>query len=280
MKTQNQIPTTNPRAAWEEHGVFLSRGLFSTEEVSRFRQHYLDWNERVRKEDGGIADPTPSDPLHQFPRLMHPHRTDDLSLSFLLDKRLESLMRDLTGEEPVAAQTMVYFKPPGARGQALHQDQYYIRANPGTCIAAWLALDRCDADNGCLQVVLGSHKFPILCAVQADTRTSFTDVTVPLPPDAKVIDAVMEPGDALFFHGNLIHGSPPNRTKDRFRIALIAHYITGCSEEVARFYQPLLRFDGTSAEFATAPLGGMCGEFVESGINMVDKLGEPPSKPH
>lgn len=280
MNTQIPIPTTNPRTAWDEQGAFLAPGLFSADEVARFRQHYLDWNEKVRKEDVGIADPTPGDPLHQFPRLMHPHRTDDLSLRFLLDSRLETIMRDLTGEEPVAAQTMVYFKPPGARGQALHQDQYYIRANPGTCIAAWLALDCCDAENGCLQLVLGSHRLPILCAVQADTTRSFTDITVPLPPDAEVVDANMEPGDVLFFHGNLIHGSPPNRTTDRFRIALIAHYITGCSDEVARFYQPLLRFDGTVAELSTAPQGGMCGEFVEAGITMVDKLGDPPSKPH
>jgi hypothetical protein len=32
---------------------------------------------------------------------------------------------------------MIYFKAAGARGQALHQDQYYLRVNPGTCCAAW-----------------------------------------------------------------------------------------------------------------------------------------------
>jgi ectoine hydroxylase-related dioxygenase (phytanoyl-CoA dioxygenase family) len=58
----------------------------------------------------------------------------------------------LDGVEPFAVQTMLYFKPPGARGQAVHQDQYYLRVDPGTRIAAWQALDRCDEENGCLEV--------------------------------------------------------------------------------------------------------------------------------
>jgi ectoine hydroxylase-related dioxygenase (phytanoyl-CoA dioxygenase family) len=33
----------------------------------------------------------------------------------------------------------------------------------------------------------------------------------------------MEPGDVLFFNGQVIHGSLPNRSSTRFRRALIAH---------------------------------------------------------
>ena len=77
---------------------------------------------------------------------------------------------------------MLYFKPAGARGQALHQDNFYLRAQPGTCLAAWMALDPCDEANGCMQIVPGSHRWPLLCTEKADTGASFTDVTVPLPP--------------------------------------------------------------------------------------------------
>ena len=34
-------------------------------------------------------------------------------------------------EEVLSAQSMFYFKPPGARGQALHQDNFYLRVEPG-----------------------------------------------------------------------------------------------------------------------------------------------------
>ncbi len=108
------------------------------------------------------------------------------------------MLTGLLGRDPYAVQTMIYFKPPGARGQALHQDNYYLRVQPGTCIAAWMALDACDTANGCLQVVPGSHKWPILCTVPADTTQSFSDVTVPIPIGTPVVSIRMNPGDVLF----------------------------------------------------------------------------------
>ena len=48
----------------------------------------------------------------------------------------------------------------------------------------------------------------------------------------------------MFFGGNLIHGSGPNRTKDRYRRTFIGHYIDEASEHVARFYHPVLDMKG------------------------------------
>jgi hypothetical protein len=158
---------------------------------------------------------------------------------------------------------MLYFKPAGARGQALHQDQYYLRVQPGTCMAAWLALDDCDEANGCMQVVPGSHTWPVLCTTKADTTQSFTDVTVPLPEGTEVRPVIMRAGDVLFFNGQLVHGSFPNRTTDRFRRSLIGHYIQGEASEVARWYHPVLRMDGTPLELGVSPGGMRCGLWVE-----------------
>ena len=47
----------------------------------------------------------------------------------------------------------------------------------------------CDEANGCIQIVPGSHEWPVLCTVQADTSVSFTDVTVPLPENLGVTAA-------------------------------------------------------------------------------------------
>src|ERR671930_654382 len=102
---------------------------------------------------------------------------------------------------------MLYFKPPGARGQAAHQDQYYLRVKPGTCIAAWMALDPCDEANGCLEVLPGSQDWPVLCTIPADTSQSFTDGTVPLPDDAQLVPVIMEPGDVLFFTAHSFPGA-------------------------------------------------------------------------
>jgi ectoine hydroxylase-related dioxygenase (phytanoyl-CoA dioxygenase family) len=157
---------------------------------------------------------------------------------------------------------MLYFKPAGARGQALHQDQYYLRVQPGTCLAAWLALDDCDEENGCLQVVPGTQNAPILCTVKADTTQSFTDVTVPLGEGMSAEPVIMKAGDVLFFNGQLVHGSYPNITTDRFRRSLIGHYIVGDAEKVAEFYHPALRMDGSVVGLDVSERGGACGVWV------------------
>ncbi len=192
------------------------------------------------------------------------HRWDDVSLQWLIDARIDEVMTGLLDKSPYAVQTMIYFKPPGSRGQALHQDNFYLKAEPGTCVAAWMALDRVDEANGCLQVVPGSHRWPILCTEKADTTVSFTDVTVPLPAPDAAVPVVMEPGDVLFFHGALVHGSAPNVTTDRFRRALIGHYIQGEAEKVASYYHPALRMDGTPLTLDVAEGGGACGEWTDT----------------
>ncbi len=112
-------------------------------------------------------------------------------------------------------------------------------------MAAWMALDACDEENGCMQVVPGSHKWPLLCPTKADTKISFTDVTVSIPENIQPVAIEMKAGDILFFNGSLVHGSFPNTSRNRFRRSLIGHYIEGRAQRVSSFDQPVLRMDGT-----------------------------------
>jgi phytanoyl-CoA hydroxylase len=182
--------------------------------------------------------PSSHDPLHRYPRMAQMHRWDHVSLRWLLDDRIRDWLTVLLGVEPYAVQSMLYFKPPGSRGQAVHQGNYFLRAEPGTCMAAWMALDTADEDNGCLLIVPGSQHWPILCTHRADTRLSFTVVTVSIPPGQSAQAVTMDPGDVLFFNGSLVHGSRPNITPDRYRRALIGHYIQADARQVADYYHP------------------------------------------
>ena len=268
--------TDEHKRFYQENGYVVVRGLFSQDEVAQYREHFMT----LRKHGsypGDLAgvDTNSNDPLKRYPRMIHMHRWDEVSLQWLIDQRINACLTGLLGREPYAVQTMLYFKPPGARGQALHQDNFYLRAQPGTCMAAWMALDRCDEANGCMQVVPGSHTWPLLCSEKADTSVSFTDVTVPLPPDQKVDPIEMEPGDVLFFNGSVVHGSFPNTTTDRFRRALIGHYIEGSAEQVSQFYHPALRMDGSPLELETSRGGGSCGVWVErGGAQVVEMVGQ------
>jgi phytanoyl-CoA hydroxylase len=265
--------TAEHQAFYRANGYAIVRGLFGPAEVAAYRDHYMTLR-RHGSYAGDFAgvNAAEADPLKRYPRMIHMHRWDEVSRRWLIEPRLNACLTGLLGREPYAVQTMLYFKPPGARGQALHQDNFYLKARPGTCMAAWLALDDCDEANGCMQIVRGSQDWPVLCTEKADTRVSFTDVTVPLPPDAEVQAVPMAPGDVLFFNGALVHGSFPNTTADRFRRALIGHYIDGAAEQVAQFYHPALRMDGTPLELVVSAGGGACGVWVERDGHLVAEL--------
>jgi ectoine hydroxylase-related dioxygenase (phytanoyl-CoA dioxygenase family) len=253
------------RRQFEKDGFVVVPSLFSEDETAACRRHFTALREAGPcPGDFEPFDSSDPDPLARYPRLIHPHRWDDRARAWVTDGRLAHCLTALMGEAPYAVQTMFYFKPPGARGQALHQDQFFLRVHPGTCMAAWLAVDDCDEANGCLQVVPRTHTLPVLCTVEADTAASFTDMAVPLPEGMTPVPVPMRAGDVLFFNGQLIHGSYPNTTTDRFRRALIGHYVLGSAERIKQFYQPLLRMDGMEVEIESAGEGGPCGVWVEN----------------
>ncbi len=252
------------KAFYDANGYVVVKGLFSQEEAAFYREHFMALRAQGAK-PGDMASQTQKadDPLQSFPRMIHMHRWDDETRRWLLDSRLNDCLSSFLETAPVAVQTMLYFKPAGARGQALHQDNFYLRAKPGTCMAAWMALEAIDEENGCMQVVPGSHRWPMLCTTEADTSASFTDVTVPIPDGVEAVPVVMEAGDVLFFNGSLVHGSFPNVSKSRFRRALIGHYVEDRAEQMGEFYQPVLRMDGTEFEIAPAPGSSPCGIWVD-----------------
>jgi phytanoyl-CoA hydroxylase len=250
-------------------------GLFSEEEAGQLLDHYMQiWEGNDYPNAPSKQDLQGDDPLKRYPRIMQPHRWDPTSLQWMLDDRLRQAMTALLGTEPYAVQTMLYFKPAGAKGQALHQDQFYLRVQPGTCLAAWMALDPCDEENGCLQVVPGTQDLPVLCTIEADTTQSFTDVTVPLPEGYEPVPVRMRPGDVLFFNGQLVHGSFPNSSEERFRRSLIGHYIVGEAEKVAQWYHPVMRMDGSVVELDISERGGPCGIWVDQDGKVVVEMEE------
>ncbi len=251
---------------YQDNGYVVVSGLFSRAEADHLLEHYMTVRQQPRPNDDTEIVVSGDDPIKRYPRLIKPHLWDDLSRRWMLDERLQHCLTGLLGTEPYAAQTMVYFKPPGARGQALHQDNYYLRVHPGTCMAAWLALDDCDEANGCLEVVPGSHAWDILCTQEADTTISFTSVTVPIPDGQSARPVLMQAGDVMFFNGSIVHGSHPNTTADRFRRALIAHYVEGTAEQVSKGYQPLWRMDGSQLVLGSSEIeSSTCGVWVERG---------------
>ncbi|MFH9008011.1 phytanoyl-CoA dioxygenase family protein [Streptomyces afghaniensis] len=255
------------REGFEEDGFTVVRGLFGADEAARLCDEFAAL--RAAGPVPGHFEPRASgpgaDPLHVWPRVMHPHEINDLARDVLLDARLRTVLEELLGEEVLAAQSMFYFKPPGARGQALHQDNFYLRVEPGTCVAAWLACEAIDRENGGLEVVPGTHRMDLFCPEEADAGVSFAREYVPPPPGLAAVPVDMEPGDVLFFNGSLVHGSQPNRAVDRFRRSFIGHYVGRSAERIGRFYRTLT-MNGARVVLPESEGAGPCGtEFAPQG---------------
>jgi len=260
MTTLPDIDLQELKEAFDRVGFAVARGLFSRGEVEEIRVTFDSINQAGTSVgfDDGIRDP--NDPLFQYPRIVHPHRFNPVARRYLLHPGVVECLRTLFGEEPVATQSMYYFKPPGARGQAMHQDNLYLLVEPGTCLAAWTAIDRIDRENGGMMLVPGTHRGNILCQENGDTSISFSSHVTRIPKGMKAIDVPMEPGDTLFFGGAVIHGSGPNRSRDRFRRSFIGHYAAGSLDKISKFYLPLVKMDGADCEVAASTGGGACGQ--------------------
>ncbi len=260
-----------PAEAYQRDGYFVARGLLSADEAAEIRTVFTRYGEtgpieglsETRRNTSGAY--ALNDPLAKFPRMMHPHRHPDkpvgpVAMRYMLDPRIGEMLRILLADEPIAAQSMFYFKPPGARGQDFHQDNFYLRVKPGSCIAAWIAIDDVDPDNGGMMVVPGTQNMEIVCPEPTvDRLRFFTDHHVPIPQGLEAAPVIMKAGDVLFFNGSLIHGSYPNDSADRFRRSLICHYVPAACAEVARHYRPLLDFQGREVHREEAQGGGPCG---------------------
>ncbi|HEY3078714.1 MAG TPA: phytanoyl-CoA dioxygenase family protein [Chloroflexota bacterium] len=135
--------------------------------------------------------------------------------------RLVPLLDQLIEPGHRLVQDMALIKPPfHGSEKPWHQDTaYFDWTLLGGIIGVWIALDPATIDNGCMQVIPGSHldgptpHFHVRDCQMADDRVR-VDRAVVVP---------LQPGGALFFSGLLHHGTPPNLSGDRRR-ALQFHY--------------------------------------------------------
>ena len=120
----------------------------------------------------------------------------------------------------------VFNKPPGVDGRhPLHQDLRYFRLRPADgIVAAWTALSPCTRESGCLAVIPGSHRGPLREHGDPDWKYvnrgfyGIEDID-----RSERMHMEMQPGDTLFFHPLLVHGSGRNRS-GQCRRAISAHF--------------------------------------------------------
>ena len=233
---RNSTVTSDELAHYREHGYAVVRRLFVDDEMAR-------WRDRLAALIRGDVEPakgmvlmrdvmvvkgavTPGSPSEAIAKIQD-FDDDDVLSTYTLHPRLLAHVKPITGEHIVSIHNMLINKPPGVDGRhPLHQDLLYFPFRPADrIVASWTALEPATRENGCLAVVPGSHRGDLLRHGNLDwdyvNIAYFGAEGVGAHPERLHLE--MEPGDTVFFHPLLLHGSGRNRSAG-FRRAISSHF--------------------------------------------------------
>ena len=210
-------------AQYERDGYFLAKNLFTKEEVEKMLAA-VESGGKVKDTAYGVNDQT-----GKAARLaIWFDLTDDIWSAASTCPRIINNVRILLGEEVSFFHGKVMLKEAHSGGAwEWHQDygywydQGFLFPN---MISAFIALDPCTIENGCLRVLRGSHKMGRLEHQVVGTQTGANpDRLKAIEGRFEQVACEMEPGSVLFFHSNLLHTSSANDS-DHHRRAFIMCY--------------------------------------------------------
>ena len=155
--------------------------------------------------------------------------TDDIYSAIARCNSIVDPMEQLLGGEVFHFHHKMMLKEPFVGGAwEWHQDYGYwykfegfLFPNLASCM---IAVDRANKENGCLQVIKGSHRMGRIehgvTGGQTGADMERVDATL---KHLELVHCEMEPGTAVFFHSNLLHRSDQNRSPNS-RWSLICCY--------------------------------------------------------
>lgn len=223
--------------AYAEDGYLLVRGLLDPQEVemlgrSAREDRVLDEHSFGRADgEGGTV------------RLsLWNHPTDTIYGMIARSESLVDRAEQILGGEVYHYHSKMIMKDAKVGGAwTWHQDYGYWYENGvlfPDLTSVSIAVDKATKENGCLQVIRGSHKMGrvdhVLTGDQAGA--DMERVTQALGR-LELVYVEMEPGDALFFHANLLHRSDQNRS-DKPRWSMICCYNAARNDPYKESHHP------------------------------------------
>ena len=220
-------------AFYRENGFLVAEKLFTAEEVREVKGETL---EIFRGERGLIeglqkADikESEAETLLKYLCIHFPHKLSPLIFKQLAHPRVTAILQRLISPNVKAMQSMLFVKAPGKPGQSWHQDEYYIPTRDCSLTGAWIAIDDADLENGCLWVLPRSHRPAKIYPRAPYTGGEYGEhdtIDPALFDESEAIPVEVKAGSVIFFNGYLLHSSRRNRSRQRFRRALVCHYMS------------------------------------------------------
>ena len=209
---------------YNENGLVFVRGLFDAQEVDLLR--------RAMEEDPAIRNHSidRADGEGKATRISLWNRAGDSVYGLAARcERMVDTAEAIIGEEVYHYQSKLTAKEPYTGGAwEWHQDYGYwyyngcLRPDMFSCM---IGLDRSDRQNGCLQIVKGSHKLGRIDHVPISDKQNEADPKrmEHILKKHEIVYAELDPGDAVFFHANALHRSDQNRSPKRRWTLLICY---------------------------------------------------------
>ncbi len=208
---------------FHDNGYFLAKGLFDAEEIALLQRaakedRELDQHSIGRQDgEGGTV------------RLSGwNHAGDSLYGMFARCESAVNSMERLLEGDVYHYQSKVIMKDPKIGGAwTWHQDYgyWYMYGILFPLLAsAYIAIDPATRENGCLQVIQGSHQLGRIDHLRSGDQAGADRERVDeILKRMELVYVEMNPGDTLFFHCNLLHRSDQNRS-EKSRWSLICCY--------------------------------------------------------
>jgi ectoine hydroxylase len=215
--------TENQRRQFADDGYFIAEGLFDAEEIDLLgkiaRADHRHGQEAASRKDaqGGAIRLRVENELR-----------DDIYGAVVRSRRIVDAMEQLFGGEVYHYHHKMILKEPFTGGAwEWHQDYGYWYHNG--CLyphlaSCMIAVDRATIENGCLQVLKGSHHLGRIEHGKTGDQTGADLERVDAARERlETVHCTLEPGSAIFFHCNLLHSSAQNKSPNP-RWAFIACY--------------------------------------------------------
>ncbi len=172
------------------------------------------------------------------------------------DPAILNLVEQIIGPDIILWGCHVFCKPAGNGLETpFHQDGHYWPIRPLATCTVWVALEESSRENGCLQVVPGSHRERKTFAHEGRPDEELTlnqQVNDPVVDIGTAVDIELQPGQMSMHDVYLVHGAAPN-TSTRRRTGVALRYMPG-SSEFSRTLNPVAGQSGVPVQFAQRPL--------------------------
>lgn len=166
---------------------------------------------------------------------------DGRFLELAKDSDILDIVAQVIGDDIILWGAQLFCKP-ARDGMAVpwHQDGYYWPIQPLANCTAWIALDDCTVENGCLRVIAGSHRNRRTFAHERDDNERLVlnlKVTQAELDEANAVDVEIAAGQLALLDVYTVHGSNPNTSPQR-RAALALRYMPGTSYIDMKLFSP------------------------------------------